>query len=145
MTSIAEQILENVKATLDLVSTSGGYGNDLEASRPDQVVNPWSDLGAVVAKGDLVPVEGILGFQTWDMPITVSVGIITAESYDGDTHETRINSAIADVYRALLEDETRGGLAIWTQPGTHETTENGVAVPFTIRFRHTFGNPFSQT
>jgi hypothetical protein len=146
---ISEQILEDVTATLEAVRTVAGYENTYDVDRPSAVVNPWADLGMVVVMGDPSPValgEGgaCLGYQTWDLPISVTVGVITAEA-DTDLPETRKNAVAADVYRALLEDETRGGLALWTTPEPLSKDENGVVVPFTIRYRHLWGNPYAAS
>jgi hypothetical protein len=157
--SILELIMQNVKTTLETITTGNGYSNTIAS------VQRFSQSGQVLAStpvcvlmqgGDNVDSDGPLAGASSlvTRSLTVSVVIIHRQNLDIDTRSASeaMNSLIQDVQKAMLADYTRGNNAIDTSEiGIGELdSEEGEpelvqTVGFKITYRHRRTDPTSKT
>lgn len=114
MTHVMDQILDDYVSTLQTITTGNGYNRTIQAvyrgdhhrdtiyERPALVVR----MGAVEVDPPGLAVTAAISFR---MPVDVEIYI-----GDQDQRTEEVYKIIDDVHTALIADETRGGLAIYT-------------------------------
>lgn len=146
--SITEQIRQNMIETLQGVNVAAGYRTTLRVEDGENTSEERRDGLCVVLPDPPEPMESPLGWQQWSQVFRVVVFLHRSETSQ-NAIRTRLNNAIADIYKAVKVDPTRGDLAIHTYiDESPEMTVDGefdriVAMP-RVMFRHLINNPFSQ-
>lgn len=152
-TPISELIAENIVTTVAAITAGANYTNTIAGvDRPNPGLGQAAaDRRCLLVQGNPVPVEQRPQmFVEWQHPFQI-VAYVT-ESEDSNTAiDTRLNTIRADIERALMAEQTRGGYAIRTvieQPefGDISTTarEGTVSVNFSVFYRTRWNNPYSQ-
>ena len=139
--SIRERILADVKTTLEGITVAGGYLNTQQkVTRNDAV--PANELAFpmfVILEPDesfeQAPATGPNALLTVFMDLPIQGWILLVR---GDKSKT-LGTLIQDTLKAMMVDQTRGGLAVATDPISVETTivpeENQPKHVFEARFR----------
>lgn len=156
---ILTRIVDDMVETLEGVSAAAGDDRTLTVERPKQSTgNTRRDGLAVVHRGSPKMVDtddpdggSAYNFVTWLQPFAVVLTVVESETSETSVDE-RLDTIRADVERALLEDGTRGGLAIDTRLGDPEYPEpdkpnsnvGEVWVVFIVQYRTRYGDPYSQ-
>ncbi len=118
--SLREQIMVDVKTTLDAISQLNGYnnniglvtravGNDIAQGSIPVLYIEQGDEMAMSAGENNTPMNVVTRV------LTVRVGIIHRLAADV-VADTALNSIQQDIYKAMMVDHTRGSLAIDTLP-----------------------------
>lgn len=153
MTSIKEQITEDVEDTLRGIQTLAGYDSNAIVERAKQWGNDPADRKIVLYLGSCEEIpdnEGALGLKTWTQRYHALCYCVESETSSVPI-DTRINSLEADVHRRLMVDPHRSGLAIdTTLRGSNRIIDDGgvvagVEVIFDVQFRHDWNDPRSLT
>jgi hypothetical protein len=144
MTSVREQI---VQAVVTALGTITGYtGLTVERNRPEPVAR---FPALVVVEGSQSSDDSVFGITDVRLQIDVEGYVVDTTISAASTTAT---SLLADVVRALLADETLGGLAVDTKELSSDfAADRGEGrrplVQFTvsveIRFFHKPGDPFT--
>ena len=114
MPSIRENIIQDLKQTLEDMSTGAGYHYDwadVWLFPPKNYGHPWaliSENGEQQADLVFPKIERVL-----EVEITASHRVLTSSD---DAPSTSARQLIADIERAVLQDNTRGGNAKDTRP-----------------------------
>ena len=121
MTSTRENIIANVKSTLEAVATTNGYNYTL-SGRVHRFLKHWDDCN------EFPQVFVSDGEETKDYsenPIVDCFLTVVIRGYEHDTTDasTKINNLIEDIEKALAVDYTRGGYAVNTTPVSIATDE----------------------
>lgn len=156
--SIQEQIVKKVATAMAGIKSTDGYGNTVAS------VQRHNQSGVVL---EAVPVillqEGECVLDTVNSPypwtqrrLELYVIAITRQDETAQSPDTRsggelLNSLMADCERALLADQTWGGLAIRTEPPAYLEVELetnmphlGKALRTEIIYRHLRHDPYSN-
>jgi hypothetical protein len=144
---IIEQIAENIRETLAMISTAGGYYTNLTVERRKASFDAPADAKAVVAQGDPRGYSDSESYGTtgYYQPFDIEVTMIDAETSADTSHpDTRINRAWADIVRALYLDRTRGALAVDTRCDPPSFFTDGVVVTARVQYEHLEGDPTQQ-
>jgi hypothetical protein len=149
MTAIREQILVNIKTTLEGISIANGYSNNISSvQRWRQKGNDFEATPFIILKTDTeqkFPYSDEL--YECDLRCFIEIGTID----QSDASETAMCSLLSDVEKALMIDITRGGLAsdtviIGNMP--FPTSENqdycGIIVNIQIKYQHYQTDPDIQ-
>jgi hypothetical protein len=155
MKTIKELISQNIKTTLESISTANGYDNDYKnVQMYNQGKNTFNDLPCIIFSSDFEEKqEKPLGLFTCDLSVGVGVWFIHDYiEYPVDTTESILNSFQGDLEKALMVDRTRGGLAVNTNIRSLDRLEmgddddfTGVIIYLEINYRHSVTNPKSLT
>ncbi|HEY1189526.1 MAG TPA: hypothetical protein VGE74_17910 [Gemmata sp.] len=135
---IVEFITADVVAAVAAVTTPNGYSTTLVVSEPDaEADSPQDSTAEVVEAGETPEESPPMGFdgvyQDYDVVVFIQ---------DGGTDSTfnqRRRAYSADVRRAVMADEERGGYARWTRwTGSRPFQSDrgrGVVVSFQVYYR----------
>jgi hypothetical protein len=149
---VSEQIDLNVIATLEGVTTAGGYAVTLTPVERFKVRGNATDhLKAVVCVGDdsaLSDNDTPQYAQAWTRPYEIVVFVFEPEVTQV-SFNTTCNLARASIEKALMQDITRGGLAQNTfirdpQLFCKAIDASGITVRFDVQYRTQFDDPFTQ-
>jgi hypothetical protein len=149
MSTIRENILANIKTTLDTITIANGYDNDIAS------VQRWMQRGNSLR---LIPCIIITAGQEDKVPepnpmmtchLTVFLFIyLRQEETDVNPTDQLINSVIGDVEKALVIDNTRGGNARNTNIRSvmpFETSEGqvnvGAVIELDVNYQHLQSDP----
>ena len=134
MISLRLAILKDLVEALRQVSRQAGYNTDLgqivreyQGTDPDEAEGYFGagDHGAVVELRSGSRAEAS-GYTTADLQFYVHVWARFTPSRAGSISALEaLEPAIVDVERAVLVDDSRGGLAVGTQPESFTITEDG--------------------
>lgn len=116
--SVRERILQNVQSTLGQVTVPNGYAFTL--ARVERVdFTDWTQgpfpMALIHEPDDTYDVEKNRG-STTVLHVNMALDLLVMIRKPAAEKATPINALIQDVQTAMLEDTTRGGLAIWTEP-----------------------------
>lgn len=116
--SVRERILQNVKTTLESVTTANGYDHTI--SRVERVdFTDWTSgpfpMALIHEPDDSYEVEKNRGASSV-LYVSMALDLLVMIRKPSADKATPMNALIADVMTAMLEDHTRGGYAIWTEP-----------------------------
>jgi hypothetical protein len=154
MTSIADQILDNMVAAIELIKTASGYQNDIASAAGGGGGVRWDEDGPEL---DDIPIAVVYGpseskeqgpITKTNVEMTVFVDVYSRKPSSATSTDQYCKSLSSDIERAMMADRKRGNLAHDTQ--TLETnvllTTDGssillVEVTFLVKFRHSDTNP----
>ncbi|MCK9555013.1 hypothetical protein M0R36_04250 [bacterium] len=149
--TVREKILQNLKTTLESITTDNGYNFDFNAD----TVQRWSMHGnslvdvptVILSPGDEEEKGGTLPYIQCELTVYLDVFFINNES-DSIVTDTYLNRLQGDIKKAVLSDYSRGGYAIDTNVrGTtpFETTEGqqyaGIIIEIGITYQHKRNDP----
>lgn len=154
-TSVRENILANVKTTLEGINGTGSYNTTVRRvtrsvmAMTDEVVTPTIFFTATDTAGP--PLEGggsSSGITVWTMLVDV-VGVVERGYGPSDT---AANNLLHDIVYAMGQDRQRGNYARDTRPIAVSTeTQEGAGEPwavvrasFEIVYRHDYNAPGTQ-
>lgn len=149
MASVREQIIENIKTTLETITQGVVYENSIASvQRWMQRGNKLYDTPCIVINEGEESKEPVpQGVITCHLNVTFDLWTVQDESDDTATG-TYLNSFLRDIEKALLMDTTRGGKAQDTKLQSiipFETVEGqayaGLIIEVEIRYRHLEGDP----
>ncbi len=153
---IIEQIAQNLKSAVSAITTANGFQQDLTCVRPlsndwESNERPRDNLVLLVqmpaTRDDAISTAGNSGLYgeraLYELQCYVCPGDDSTTPID-----TLLNRIRADVRKKLMEDPTRGGLAIDTEfeesvPFEHSQGISGLALSFAVRFRTPFDDPYT--
>ncbi len=146
-TPVIAQIGDNLLAAVRAVSAANGYNQTLMAGYATRSGQTPADLTAVVYYGDAKTEKDAPVMSTqWVQEFAVLCYVLQGDS--GGSAYLRVQQVRADMEKAVLEDTSRGGLAVDTMPGECEMLHDargvasGIIVGFDVRYRTAFGNPY---
>jgi hypothetical protein len=149
--TIRENILENLKTTLESISIASGYHNDIAS------VQRWRQSGnslvavpcIVINAGPEEKEPAPNPFTTCKLTVYLDAWIRQAQD-DPQSTDTLLNSLLGDIEKALMLDYTRGGYAKDTNIKSNvlfETLEGqpqaGIIVELEIIYQHRQNDPES--
>lgn len=147
--SIREQILQNVKTSLEQILVANGYDNDIrsvERGKLDALDNQTFPCIGIFEGDDSRASEssGNAGFAN-RMAYLVIEGWIE----DPQDQSKAVNSLIADTEKALMVDRQRGGLAHDTNIGDFriyigEDYRIGFHLEINIHYQRQSSDPYTQ-
>lgn len=155
METVRERILDNLKTTLESITTANGYSFDFAAGQ----VERWSMHGngivntpaIVISPGDEEERDAPYPYE--ECLLHVYLDTFFSHS-DGDTTatDTYLNRLQGDIKKSVLIDGTRGGNAIDTNvigSTPFEIIEGqpyaGIIIELGIRYRHLRSDPTALT
>ena len=151
METIKERIMENLKESLEGIKQLDGFNFDFT---PD-TVQRWSMHGnsmvdfpmVIIISGEEIEESVPDNFEECNLSVYLDIFFIHNED-DVVSTDTYLNRLQGDIKKAILEDYSRGGLAIDTNVlGTvpFEATEgqnySGIIIEIEIRYRHLRNDP----
>lgn len=113
-TPLVDQIAENIKDTIDLVTTDNGYNYEIVARRPSasdiQNKVQWDNQQALVTQAEYDELTSEIGLQNWRQFFLIVV-LLRDSDTDTDAVDTRRNRVSADIWKELAKDLNRNSLA----------------------------------
>ncbi len=149
MPIVKENILANVKTTLEAITISNGYVNTvLSVQRWIQKGNSLINVPCIIVNAGPEEMEMSPNpFFTNKLLVYLDVWVRQDES-DTQSTDTILNSLLGDIIKALMVDNTRGGYAIDTNIKSNvpfETVEGqphaGIVVEVEIIYQHKLTDP----
>ena len=147
--TIRENILENIKSTLETIRVANGYANDIaSAQRWLQKGNTFRLIPCIIINAGPEEIE-----QTPNPLVTCKLTIyldvfIRQEETDTISTDALLNSLLGDIEKALMVDYTRGGFAENTNIKSNMTFEAvegqpnaGIVVELEIIYQHLITDP----
>lgn len=147
--SVKERVLANMKTTLETITVANGYHQDLlyvmrfEDNPHDHVSFPIVSLVGV--REDFTQLEGAP--PKYDVELYVTVNAVVSQG-PVTVSETAINYLLRDIITALMQDNTRGGVARNTRVIGTDLTVLATEQPFVtasvtiaIKYQHDRGDP----
>ena len=147
--TIREQILENIKSTLETIRIANGYANDIASvQRWLQKGNIFRLIPCVIINAGPEEIE-----QTPNPLVTCRFTVyldvfIRQEETDTISTDALLNSLLGDIEKALMVDYTRGGFAENTNIKSNMTFEAvegqpnaGIVVELEIIYQHLITDP----
>lgn len=150
-TSILEQIAEDIKTTINEITTENEFNQNLNAIRPRRIdfLEGFNDLDVLINQVEAEQLDGPTMCFQW-----LQFYVLTAFVIDSDTSttsiDTRLNAVAADIQKKLIEDQTRDGLAELTgidsvTPFDGDPGEpTGIAIKIWVQYLTKDDDPYSQ-
>lgn len=141
------QIITAVLARLNAIASGDTYTNTINAELALEDGTSPRDMLAVLQVGEPTSIPGALQFETWEMPLPIT--LYALELGNEGSAGSRLRTGAADIHRAFMSDVHFGDLVInveWRdRDAFYEQAQapNVVIVP-TIVYRYRRGNPYSQ-
>jgi hypothetical protein len=151
MTSVREYIFQNIKTTLEAVTTTAGYNYTLtdkvflihgkrdDTAYEEPVVYIYPGMERTVRE------SGEKGFDYNELEVQLEMWIRAERT----TMNTEVNQALADVKTALGADHTRGGYAIYTEFASNEaiivdltSDKCAILMSIIVHYEHLYANPY---
>jgi hypothetical protein len=140
---IVEMIAQNLIETLAGVSESASFHVTLRPERAKIPASEPADLKAVLGQDDPAdPTEDNVA-KTWDQPWQILIYVINSETSTLE-RDQRINLVWGDVCKKLMEDRTRGGLALDTKIAAPQYFADSILINIVTPYETKFDDPFSQ-
>lgn len=148
---LVEQIAENVKDTIALITTDNSFNQTLIAVRPSRsdIQTPWDDLTALINQVEAEALTPGNGTVRWRQYFLI---VVLLRDSDTDTSpiDTRRNQVRADVEKKLAEDLSRNNLANNTE--FHEATPfdadqgglGGIALKISVDYSTEEDDPYTK-
>ena len=148
---IVEQIADNIKDTIALITTDNKFNQTLTARRPSRsdCQTPWNDLDALINQAEAESLTPGSGTVRWRQFFLI---VVLLRDSDTDTNpiDTRRNQIRADIEKKLAEDLSRGNLANDTE--FHEATPfdgdqgglGGIAVKISVDYSTMEDDPYTK-
>ncbi len=147
--TIRENILENIKSTLETIRIANSYANDIASvQRWLQKGNTFRLIPCIIINAGPEEIE-----QTPNPLVTCKLTIyldvfIRQEETDTISTDALLNSLLGDIEKALMVDYTRGGFAENTNIKSNMTFEAvegqpnaGIVVELEIIYQHLITDP----
>lgn len=149
MSTVRENILANIKTTLEGITKENQYNNDIAS------VQRWLQRGnslkmipcIIITAGPESKNPAPNPLATCHLTVYLDI-FFRQEETDANATDTLINSLLGDVEKALMVDNTRGGYAKDTNIQSNipfETTEGqvnaGIVIELDIVYQHQLANP----
>lgn len=147
--TVRESILQDLKTTLETISTANGYHNDIaNVQRWRQSGNSLLSVPCIVINAGPEEKEPVPNpFTTCKFTVYLDVWM-RQDSSDPQATDTLLNSLLGDVEKALIQDITRGGFAKDTNIKSNvlfETLEGqpqtGIIIELEIIYQHKQDDP----
>jgi hypothetical protein len=147
--TVRESILQNLKTTLEGISTANGYDNDIAGvQRWRQSGNSLLNVPCIVINAGPEEKEPVPNpFTTCKLTVYLDVWM-RQDAADLQATDTLLNSLLGDVEKALMQDISRGGFAKDTNIKSNvlfETLEGqpqaGIIVELEIIYQHKQNDP----
>ena len=147
--TIRENIFQNVKSALSLISVANGFDNNIAS------VQQWDVNGNTLASTPTIIVnsgpedgsDNAYPLTTCSLKIFLTLWTRIDEG-SGSAPDTVLNSLLGDIKRKLKEDITRGGNAVDTAVTSVEPFDTiegqgevGLVITLEIKYRHAQNNP----
>lgn len=150
--SVLEDIAQNVLTTLATVTTSNDYENTLTVSRLAAAPMIPDDNRVYVFQGVTTKQTAPVRHYQWLQQFVAVAYVIEADS-SSTPIDSRLNSIVGDIGKALMIDPTRGGFAIDTiiegaEPFLEDDggmVYHGTRVVFDVSYKTLDTNPFSAS
>ena len=147
--TVREKILENIKATLELIKTENGYENDILS------VQRWKQSGnsTLLVPCTIINAGGEPRKQEPNPLVTCELTVyldlwVRHDKDASESTDTYLNSLLLDIENALMIDYTRGGYARDTKisnlepfRGVEGNPHAGVNIEVEIKYCHEQSNP----
>lgn len=149
MPTVRENILANIKTTLEAITVANGYNNTiLSVQRWDKRGNALRQVPCiVVSAGQEEKQMSPNPYFTCRLSVYLDVWIRQDEA-DGQATDTVLSGILGDIEKALMVNNTRGGYAIDTNIKSNvpfETVEGqphaGLTIELEILYQHTQSDP----
>ena len=149
MSTVREQIIDNIRTTLQGITVGNGYENTMQSvQRWDKRANSLLQVPCVIiSAGQEQKVPTPNPFYTCHLTVYLDVWI-RQDASDALSTDSRLSSIAGDISKAVMQDYTRGGLAKDTvehgsQPFfTEEGQPNaGLICELEIIYQHKQGDP----
>lgn len=124
---VSEQIAQSIYTALQTVTTGNGYTLTVVAVRPTgrDLYTPQDKLAVLQqddpTRNDEWSVSGNPVADAWDLVYTIDVWRAVDET-STVAMDKLLSNAWADVIKAIMADETHGGIALMTAPQPRVTT-----------------------
>lgn len=148
-----EQITQNIVTSLAEIPNVGGCGEFLIIQRPDRRGNKVQDGLVVIHLDNPIKEEPLSqtaeGRIDWILPYVLEAYVVDSEG-SSRPPDQRIVTIWADIYKALLADPFRNGLAIDTVPiapvwmDDEQGRWQGVLANFDVRCRTMYDDPYTR-
>ena len=149
--TIREQVLSDIKTSLEELTIANGYNFDFTP----ETVQRWSMYGNSAVNLPLIVItagdeeEKPLSGNHEECRLTVYIDAFYVHNEDDQTAtDTYINRLQGDIKKRILEDETRSGTALNTSivgSSTFETVDGqayaGIMIELLVTYRHKRDNP----
>ena len=147
--TIRENIFQNVKSALSLISVANGFDNNIAS------VQQWDVNGNTLASVPTIIVnsgpedgsDNAYPLTTCSLKIFLTLWTRIDEG-SGSAPDTVLNSLLGDIKRKLKEDITRGGNAVDTTITSVEPFDTiegqgevGLVITAEVKYRHAQTNP----
>jgi len=151
-TPIIESIAENIKDSINLITTDNEFNQTLVAVRPrrrDFQDASWDDLTVLVSQGPSAELNSAAFTKEWAQQFLLMAIVIDSDDA-ANPIDTRLNQVRGDIEKKLAEDLTRGGYAIDTEINEStpfiddETAMSGVAILVTVHYRTKDDDPYTK-
>lgn len=149
-TPITENIAENIKAAINLITTANGFNQNLSALRRRRLdfsdVMPEDLKVLIIQAEDEEPERKPVGANAW-----LQVYFLEAFVIDSDTAtasiETRMSNVRDDIRKKLTEDVTRGDNAVDTilraaTPFDDGEGFTGIELEIAVHYRTQWNDPY---
>ena len=149
---LIERIALNLATTLATVTTANGYHQDVaDVIRPTRLADDGLvDRRVLLGQGEPSEAEDSSeAFKTWLQPFPAVLYVRPSEK-DSTPVDTLVNRFRTDVEKAVMVDQTRGGLALDTLVRAYENVLSedgalgGVVVHVEVLYRHRVEDPNDQ-
>ena len=149
MSTIREQILENIRTTLLGITDGNGYENTMQSvQRWDMRGNSIIQVPSVViCAGEEQKTPAPNPFCTCHLTVYLDVWF-RQDAADALSTDTRVSGLTGDISKAIMQDYTRGGLAkdtidhgsqpFFTQEGQPSA---GIIYQIEVIYQHKQGDP----
>ena len=147
--TIREQILENIKSTLEAIRVANGYANDIASvQRWLQKGNTFRLIPCIIINAGPEEIEQAPNpLVTCKFTVYLDV-FVRQEETDTVSTDALLNSLLGDIEKALMVDYTRAGLAENTNIKSNMTFEAvegqpnaGIVVELEIIYQHLITDP----
>ena len=149
MTTVRENILANIKTTLEVITIGNGYDNTIASvQRWDKRGNPLRQVPCIVVSAgqeQKTPVPN--PFFTCHLTVYLDVWV-RQDAIDAVVTDSVLSSLLGDIEKAVMADYTRGGFAkdtVLHSSVPFESVEGqphaGLIIEIEIVYQHKQGDP----
>ncbi len=153
-TPVIENIVVNIAAAIDLITTANSFEYTLTARRPKRVLfgdETWKDLDVLVVQGaEKSRIDLIGGLGVKEIVQGFFLMAITIDSDKASTSiDTKNNKVAADIEKKIMEDINRGTYAVNTEvvdklPLVENEFFSGITVEIDVTYRVNIDNPYTK-
>lgn len=149
MKPIEEQITENMTESLAVIRLNAGNSFDATASEGEAQGNTMLPADIIIRSDSAMPLNnGALGRDHWQKRYFVEAAVSVSDDHADDTDERAATRLAAEIYKAVMDDYQRGGLALNTKfvktDYGHIGDRFGCIVQFDVHFWTLRDDPFNQ-